>query len=106
MIRTGLIILYNVAYVWWFVCLCGNSSDAMTICWDIGGICECSWLFMIMITLVARLSTMVVTCFLIACSCYKKVLLVCWNSSLVERTHGFKLNEVELPHDVSGVITI
>ena len=61
---------------------------------------------MIVIMLVVRLCTMVVTCFLIAYSCYKKVLLVFWYSTLVMITHGFKLNEVELTHNIAAVITV
>ena len=60
---------------------------------------------MIVIILVLRLCTIVAKYFLIECIFYKKVLLVCWCSSLVATTHVFKLNEVELPHDVDMVIT-
>ena len=61
---------------------------------------------MIVIMLVVRLCIMVIECLFVACSCYEKMLLVCWNSSLATRTYGFKLNEVELPHEVATVITV
>ena len=71
----------------------------------IGSTHECSWLFMIVIMLVVHLCNMVATCFLTARSYCKKFLLVSWYSSLVARTYGFKLNEVELTHDVAMVMT-
>ena len=81
-------------------------SGAMFICWGVGDIHECSWLFMIVITLVVRLCTIVLTHLLIACSYYKKVFFVFWCSKLVERNHELKLNEVEIPHDVAVVIDV
>ena len=81
-------------------------SSAMSICWGAGANREYSWMIVIAIMLVVCLYTMVVTCFLVVCSCYEKVLLVCWCSSLVARTHGFKLNEAEIPHNVAVVTTI
>ena len=81
----------------------GSSSGVISICWSIGRISECSWLFMIVTMLVVFLFTMIMTFLLIVYSFYKKVLLICWYSSLVMRNHGFKLNEVELPRDVDAV---
>ena len=53
-----------------------SSSIEMSICWDEGGILECSWLFVSLIMLVVRPCTMKATSLLAACGCYKKVLLV------------------------------
>ena len=68
MSRTGLFMSCVVAHFWLFVCLSGSSSGVMSICWGVGGIKECSFIFMSMITLMVRLCTMVATCLLTDCS--------------------------------------